>query len=254
MDALSDLLGFVAGVPAIVGLVLATMLIFLTSNWRLALTALLIQYLLVAAVLSRSIEAELVIVKILTGILAVAILYMSAQSAEDAPGLASRKDAGTFQFLGLRLGWSTGPLGLPVRIFVALAISLTIFRFYDQFGALLPVLGSEAPAITPDVVLVVFLLVATGLVGLVIGAEPLRVAPALLTILSGFDLAYTHLDSRLPVVGAYGAVILLVSLAFSYLILGRGNGEALQPRSDLRPTDVDGADTETVPSEETAAE
>ena len=47
MEAFSDTFLSIAGVPAIVGLILTAAAIFLTSDWRLSLTALLVQYVLV---------------------------------------------------------------------------------------------------------------------------------------------------------------------------------------------------------------
>jgi hypothetical protein len=58
-----------------------------------------------------------------------------------------------------------------------------------------------------------------GLLGLVLSGDPLRVAPAALTILAGFDLAYAGLDQNLAVAGFFGALTLLAALGFSYLIL-----------------------------------
>jgi hypothetical protein len=250
MEALADLLGFVAGIPAIVGLILAAALIFLSSSWRLSLTALMVQYLLVSAVLSRSIVTEIVIVKILTGVLVVPILYMSAQYAQDG----QREDRGHLPFLGLRAGWSAGPLGLPVRMLVVLAIALTVLRFYGQFASLMPILESGAPTVSPDVALVVLWLAAVGLVGLVLSAEPLRVAPALLTLLSAFDLVYTLLDSNLAVAGAYGAMTLLVALALSYLALGKGLSVAPQSQAVPGQGDIESAGPATLLTEEAAEE
>jgi hypothetical protein len=242
MEALSDLLGFLAGIPAIVGLMLAAGLIFLSSNWRVSLAALLVLYVSVGAVLSRSVVAELVIVRILVGVLVVPILYISAEYARGRQG-SGREGRDGSEVLGLRLGWSAGPLGLPVRVLVVLAIALAVFRFYGQFGLLMPVFESGAPALSPDVVLVAVWLMVVGLVGLVVSADPLRVALALLSVLSGFDLVYAHLDSRLAVAGAYGALTLLVALAFSYLALGRvseeaSNSEARAEQGDVERTDA----------------
>jgi hypothetical protein len=56
-----------------------------------------------------------------------------------------------------------------------------------------------------------------GLVGLVLSGDPLRVTPALLTILAGFDLVYASLESSPAVIGFWGALTLLTVLAFAYL-------------------------------------
>jgi hypothetical protein len=58
-----------------------------------------------------------------------------------------------------------------------------------------------------------------GLLGLVLSDDPLRAAPAALTILAGFDLVYAGLDQNLAVAGFFGVLTLLAALGFSYLIL-----------------------------------
>jgi hypothetical protein len=56
-----------------------------------------------------------------------------------------------------------------------------------------------------------------GIVGLILGGGPLRVAAAILTIMSGFELVYATLEHSLAIVGFYGTLTLLTALAFSYL-------------------------------------
>jgi hypothetical protein len=65
---------------------------------------------------------------------------------------------------------------------------------------------------------------ALGVAGLILASEPLRVAPALLTILVGFDLVYATLEPSLSVVGFWSTLLLLAALAFAYLAAVRGLG------------------------------
>jgi hypothetical protein len=216
MEAFTDIFGFMAGVPAMVGLVLASVTIFLASDWRLSLTGLLVQYVLVGVALTRVVQAELAIVRILVGVLAVSILYLSARHVQEVKGSETVEKAES-RFLGLRVGWGAGPLGLPLRLLAIVLVALAVLRFFDDYRMLLPVLDSGEPAVPLDIAFIAFWLGGMGLVGLVLSGDPLRVAPALLTILAGFDLVYASLESSPAVIGYWGALTLLAVLAFAYL-------------------------------------
>jgi hypothetical protein len=238
----SSIFAFLAGVPAIAGLILAAVTIFLTSDWRLSLTALLAQYVLAGLVLTRFIQVEVAVVKILVGVLAVSILYLSARHAQEVSGSQGAEKDGT-RFLGLRVGWDAGPLGLPLRLMAVILVGLAVIRFFDDFRLLLPIPVGGNTAVPPDVALVAFWLGGIGLIGLVASGEPLRVAPALFTILAAFDLIYAGLQPNLAVIGLWGALTLLGALAFSYLAVVQGlrltqaqedlGAEALPPTGGL---------------------
>jgi len=212
MEAFSDIFATLAGVPAIVGLALAAAIMFLTSDWRLSLTALLVQYVMVGLVLTRFIQAEIAVVKILTGVLAVFILYLSARRVQDMTGEQAAQASGP-QLLGLRVGWGAGPLGLPLRLLTLLFVVLAVLLAFERV---------RLPTVPADVIFVALWLGGLGMAGLVVSGEPLRVAPAVLTIMAAFDLVYTELAPSLAVVGLLGALILLAALAFSYLAIVQG--------------------------------
>ncbi len=221
MEAIPETLAFIAGVPAIIGLILAAAAIFLTSDWRLSLTALLVQYVLVGLTLTRFVQAEVAIVKILVGVLAVSILYLSARRIQDERE-AQEDTTDGLQFLGIHLGWRTGPLGLPLRILTLIMVALAAIHFFDDYRSLLPVLDAENSMVSPGIAFISMWLAATGLLGLVLSGEPLRVAPAVLTILTAFDLVYAGLEPNLAIVGFVAALTLMTALAFAYLVAVQG--------------------------------
>ena len=221
MEAIPETLVFIAGVPAIIGLLLAAAAIFLTSDWRLSLTALLVQYVLVGLTLTRFVQVEVAIVKILVGVLAVSILYLSARRIQDA-GDSEEDTTDGMQFLGLHLGWRTGPLGLPLRILALIMVALAAIHFFDDYRSLLPILAADNSMVSPDIAFVSMWLAATGLIGLVLSGEPLRVAPAVLTILTAFGLVYAGLEPTLSSVGFVAALPLMAALAFAYLVTVEG--------------------------------
>jgi hypothetical protein len=218
MEPLSDIFATMAGVPGLAILVLGGLAVFLTSDWRLSLAALLAEYIALGLVLSRFVQPAEAIAKILTGVFVVAILYLTAQRVQDmqAPLQAPVKRSG---FLGLPLGWGAGPLGLPLRLLAVLLTLLGLVRLFGTYRfALVPI----------DIAFVACWLGSMGMLGLILSGDVLRVAEALLTVLVGFDLVYTSLEPDVAVAGLLAALILLAALAFSYLITVQGLVQATE--------------------------
>lgn len=248
MEAFTDIFGFTAGVPAIVGLVLTSVAILLTSDWRLSLTSLLVQYVLVGLALTRFIQAEVAIVKVLVGVLVVPILYLSARQIQNGKD-TQEAGKGDSRLLGLNVGWGAGPLSLPLRLLAVLLVALAVVRFFDDYRLLLPLLDAEGSTVPADVAFVAFWLGGIGLVGLVLSGEPLRVAPAILTILAGFDLVYAGVEPSLAVVGLLGALTLLAALAFSYLTTIHGLSAGVSQQDIRTEFPIEDLSTGTGPDE-----
>lgn len=222
MEAFANIFAVLAGTPAVVGLFLTALIIFLTSDWRLSLTALLVQYILIGLLLTRFIQPEVALVKILVGVLVVPILYLSARQMQQPGGADATEESGP-QFLGLQLGWDAGPLGFPLRFLAVLLVALVLVRLLSVY---------RLPMVSSNVALVTLWLGSMGLIGLVLSGGPLRVALALMTILAGFDLVYSILEPSLAIVGFYGALTLLAALAFSYLAASQALGSSAKPSDD----------------------
>lgn len=222
MDAFSDVFAFLAGIPAAVALVLTALTIFLTSDWRLSLTALLVQYLFVGVALTSSVQGEVAVVKILAGVMAVFILYLTARRVQEEQEAAPHEPEKK-RFLGLSLTWHAGPLGLPLRLLAVILLVLALVRLFGNY---------HFPLISAGTAFVAVWMGALGMLGLVVGSEPLRVAPAILTILAGFDLVYGALEQSLAVVGFWSALTILAALALSYLALVQGLTEEQAQQGD----------------------
>jgi hypothetical protein len=220
MEPFTEVFSFMAGTPAVAGLILTGLTIYLTSDWRLSLTALLVQYILVGLALTRAVQAEVAVVKILVGVLTVFILYLTARRVHEMrePQQAKREAS---RFLRLNVGWAAGPLGLPLRLLALLLVALALIRLFNDprlsLSALATLFGADGPGVSADIAFAALWLAGMGLVGLALSGDPLRVAPAVLTFLAGFDLVFAGLEPSLAVVGFFGALILLAALAFSYL-------------------------------------
>ena len=84
-------------------------------------------------------------------------------------------------------------------------------------------------AVPPDVAFAAVWLGGMGIMGIVLSGLALRVAPALLTVLCGFDLVYAGLEPNLAIAGFFGALTLLAALAFSYLAAVQGLAPTTSP-------------------------
>jgi hypothetical protein len=212
MEAFSGIFSTMAGVPGIAILVLAALTLFLTSDWRLSITALLVEYIALGLVLTRFVPVEIALAKILTGVFVVFMLYLTARRVQETRG-PLESESQEVRVLGLQLGWGAGPLGLPLRLLAALLAALGLVRLFgDYHFTLVPL----------DIAFVASWLGSMGLLGLVLGGDLLRAALALLTILIGFDLVYAGLEPNLAIAGMFAAFTLLAALALSYLVAVEG--------------------------------
>ncbi len=236
MDTFGDVLSFLAATPAIILLILAGVVLVLAGDWRLILTALLVEYIASALTLTRMIQPQVALLRVLVGALAVPVIYLTARRiAEDAPRLRSDLQNGstpdslsspplpaTHPAGGVaptrgrwlrQIDWAAGPLGVPVRLLACVLVGVGIihlFRTYPPSG------------VSPDLAFTTYWLIGMGLLGLLLSEQPLRVGPALLTILIGFDLTFATLERSLAVFGFYGSLTLLTALSISYLAVVRG--------------------------------
>jgi len=216
METFTEAFTLLAGGPAMFGLILTALTMFLTSDWRLSLTALLVQYILVGLSLTRSVQGEVAIVKILAGVLAVFILYLTARRIQEEKGALPAKRRGS-RFLGLTVAWRGGPLGLPLRLLAVVLVALALVRLFGSY---------DFPPVPADFAFAAFWMGGMGMLGLVLSGEPMRVAPAVLTILAGFDLVYAGLEPSLALVGLWSAVTLLAALTLSYLAIAHDSAES----------------------------
>ncbi len=224
MPVFSNAFAFLAGTPAMVGLAITALLIYLTSDWRVSLLALLVQYLLAGLVLTGTIRLEVALAKMLVGLLVALILFLSARHF---PGEKHDRLApySSIRFLGFRIGWLDGPLSLPLRFLSVFLVALALIRLFS---------GYHLSTVPMDIALVACWLGGMGFLGLVLSADPMRAATGVLTILTGFDLAYSQLEPSLAVAGSFGACTILGALAFSYLALAH----------NLRPAPAEGEEPE----------
>ncbi len=177
---------------AVIVLVMSTLFLLLSKNWRWSIIALSVQYLAVFVLVIQVWPLGLSAVKLVAGWMAGAVLGASQPASElvedrNVPGAAL-----VFRFLVALLVW-------------ILAFSLT------------PVIVELVP-LPSALVTGAILLIGMGLVHLGMTTRPLRVLTGLLTTLSGFELLYAAVENSVLVAGLLAVVTLGLALVGAYLL------------------------------------
>jgi hypothetical protein len=177
------------------GLLITGALVFMATEWRLALLALLAQYLAIGLLLAHAGLSVAAGAQILTGAVACGIIYLTARSGSGAILAAPRSISDwLLRFVTAAL-IAVGVFGLvqPGQLAIVPAASLT--------GALW--------------------LAAIGLLTVGLSRQPMRIGLGLLTFQASFALLYAHLDTGLVVIGLLGSINLALALIASFLVLAR---------------------------------
>ena len=232
MPTLSEVLAklsFLTITPAVIGLVITAVLIVILRDWRFSLAALLGQYVLAGILLTRLIQPQVALTKILIGDLVCVVLYLTARlvsESSEAPPL--EREDGDFP---LKVGGDRGGAaedgrsrrlapptsrtrgGAPLadfafRLLAALFVGLAVYSLSQRY---------PLPEVPSGIGFVCYWLASQGLLALVLTDEPLKAGMGLLTFITGFELFYSVLERSLSVVGFLGIANFLVALAIAYL-------------------------------------
>jgi len=199
-------LSFLTASPAVAGLVVTGSLIIVLRDWRVSLAALLAQYLLMGFLLTRLITHQVATVKTLVGALICSILYLTARRIHWCRHGSKDETAPT------PIGWEVFPVGLPFRLLAVVLTGLVASSLLNRY---------PLPEVPRDIGFACYWLALTGLLAMILTAEPLKAGLGLLTFMIGFELFYAALDSGLSVVGFLGIVNLFMALAIAYLASAR---------------------------------
>jgi hypothetical protein len=186
---------------AVVTLVITTLFLLLSQNWRYSIIALAVQYLAVFALVAPVWSLGLAAVKLVAGWMAGAVLGASQPNPE--------------------LVEDTQPSGsgFIFRLLVAVFIWMLVFTLTPALVALVP--------LPSPLVMGAMLLVGMGLLQLGMTTRPLRVLIGLLTTLSGFELFYAAVESSVLVAGLLALVTLGIALVGAYILdtMASGKGD-----------------------------
>jgi len=217
MPTLPDVLAqlsFLTTTPAIVGLIVTASLIVIISDWRFSLAALLGQYVLVGLLLTRLIQPQVAVIKVLIGALVCVVLYLTArlvsESSEAPPSEREDTEDGRLPLHAIR-GKTSLP-NLAFRLLAALFVGLAVYSLSKRY---------PLPEVPPDIGLACYWLASLGLLALMLTEEPLKAGMGLLTLVTGFELFFSVLERSLSVVGFLGIANFLIALAIAYLAASR---------------------------------
>jgi hypothetical protein len=188
-----------------VGLVFITGLVLLLSwDWRLSITALALQYLGITVLVGISWPIDMAVVKLLAGWMAGAVLGIAllGPREERLPG-----EKLTVSFILYRV-----LLAIIVGL-VATSLSSGIVRWIGDI--------SWAQACGGVI------LIGLGLLHLGLTNKPLRVILGLLTVIGGFEIIYAAVESSTLVAGLLAGVTLGLALVGTYLITAPSLEEAV---------------------------
>jgi hypothetical protein len=186
---------------AAIGLGITGSLLILVEEWRARISILVLQYFLVTWLVSLSIPLTISIVKIICGWLACAILVISARNAR-----WGRIRSHSVQTL---------PDNLTFKLIAVLIIFIASLGLSRTNWITVPEISSQG-------IIGATLLLGLGLLQLGLSTATLRVGLGLMTLLSGFEIAYSVVEPSLAVMALLGSLHIGIALVISYLMLGIG--------------------------------
>lgn len=179
-----------------VGLLLVTSIgLLLSRDWRWSLGFLAAQYLGMFWLVTLHWPFGLASVKLVTGWMASATLGVTRLN------MSEHEDE--FE--------SAWPQGHPFRLFAAAIVVILVIAVTPQVETIIP--GISRPVIAGGL-----LLAGMGLLQLGITAEILRITLGLLTVLAGFEILYATVETSILLAGLLAIVNLGLALAGAYLM------------------------------------
>lgn len=210
---------FLRGETAVIGALLAALLVVIVPDMRLALLALAAHYFAAALLFVDILDPRLALVKLLTGWFVCLILYITGRQVNwqrPPADLSSDLSADELARWGRRAVVRLGGRQLPEIVVKATLAVLTLVLVW--FLAQRPAFYLPAmPETLAYLNLVVYGLIALGLLQLAFVAQPLAGGLGALLFLTGFELFYGLLDQTIAVMALLAAVNLAVAVAVGYL-------------------------------------
>lgn len=191
-------------------IILASVLVTITSvvllivhDWRWTIAVFGLQYIGVMLLVSTSWPLEMAIAKMVAGWMAGAVM-----------GIAMASNPETWQE-----DVKSWPSWRIFRLLAAVMIIIAVLSLQSSMSEILP-------GATFSVTWGGLILMGLGLLHLGLTAQPLRVSIALLTLLSGFEILYSVVESSTLVAGLLAGINLVLAVAGAYLLVAVGMEEA----------------------------
>lgn len=209
------------GYPSVIIILITASLIALFWEWRLALFALIVQYIVVSLLFADLLDPRLAVIKLLVGMFVCLILYMTARQINYGrlpDGLTpDERDRLTQEGKRYPAGRWTVSRDFVIRA-IATGLTLLVILIFTRLSPYrLPGIPEELPQINTAVLI----LMGLGLVGLAASRDPIPAGMGLFTFLTGFELYYAALDQSIAMLAALAALNLTLALAVAYLAQAR---------------------------------
>jgi uncharacterized MnhB-related membrane protein len=203
-------LSFLTIKAAIVGLVITASLIVVVRDWRFSLAALAVQYVLVGLLLTRLIQPQVALTKVLIGALVCIVLYLTGRLAStgEEEQTSEQEAAGDGRSPLRAIGGGSSLADFTFRFLAALFVGLAVYSLSKRY---------PLPEVPSDIGFACYWLASLGLLVLMLTDEPVKAGMGLLTLITGFELFYSALERSLSVVGFLGIANFLIALAIAYI-------------------------------------
>lgn len=224
MPSLADL-QFLSGSNVLIGLIITAALVVLIADWRLALFALAIQYVLLGLLLMSLVSPGVAIVRTIAGGLAATILYltMRRRAAEEraailyAEAAGSEADVAAVRVPVFIVGW-------PFRFFAVALVAVAIIGFSSSMSLL---------GLPPYVLFSSLWLMAIGVLIAMLSRDVLRLGLGILAFTGGFSILDTALENSLFLYGLLNVADLLIALGVAHLASLSSEAAASRRRGDV---------------------
>ncbi len=227
MLSLPDL-QIISTASTLIGLIVTAAFIVLISDWRLALFALLAQYLLSAALLAALIPLPVAIVRALSGALAMLMLYLTLRQKSEEYRRVRREaeDDAARDVIDHLYRQEVFVVGGLFRLFALALVAVAIIGIASSmtfFG------------IAPDVLFGGVWLIAAGILVAILSRDVLRLGLGILMFTSGFCILETATEESLLLYGLLNISDLLLALVIAHLgALPRAGFDERRRRGELR--------------------
>ncbi len=203
-------LQLVSAADILIGLIITASVIVLIADWRMALFALIAQYVLLSVLLIEFVPTQLALVRAISGALATAILYLTFRRAADEyrNARAEADDVASLAVIDRLYHLQAFIVGLPFRFFALALVAVGIIGVASSMTFL---------GLAPDVLFSGLWLIATGVLVAIISRDVLRLGLGILLFTGGFCVLETATEGSLLLYGLLNIFDLLLALAIANL-------------------------------------
>lgn len=193
-----------------IGLIVTAAFIVLIPDWRLALFALAAHYIVAAALLAQLIPVQMAIVRVVSGGLAMMILYFTArqQREEYRRALRAAQDEAALEIVDHIYRRDVFVIGFSFRLFALALVAVGIIGIASSMSFL---------GLTPDLLFSGVWLITTGMLVAILSRDVLRLGLGILVFTSGFSILETATETSLLLYGLLNIADLLLALAVAHL-------------------------------------